>query len=75
MNNNKTDQTKFKVFIENLSYRDCIAARKEIQRICSIGKATVSHWENGKSNPSKENAGKVADLLKCSVGDLFPKYQ
>ena len=44
---------------------------KQIGAALGVSECTVSHWDNGKREPSIENIKKLAGFLGCSIGDLL----
>jgi len=47
--------------------------KKEVAEKMGVSQTVLSRWINGKSDPSLRNALKLAELLNCSVDDLYKK--
>ena len=45
--------------------------QEELAKKLGYSKGTVSNWENGYSNPSLQDAFKVAELLNDDINILF----
>jgi len=54
------------VWIAKRGYKKRYIAEK-----LGVSQTVLSRWINGHSNPSLENALKLANILKCKVDDLF----
>lgn len=50
----------------NLKY-----TQQQLAGLMGCTKATISNWENGYSNPSLEDAFKLAEILQCDINSLF----
>ena len=37
----------------------------------SVNQTAISQWEIGKSNPSSDRLPKLAEVLNCSIDELF----
>ena len=47
--------------------------KKYIADELGVSQTVLSRWISGKSNPSLENAFKLAELLRCKVDDLYER--
>lgn len=48
-------------------------SKKQIAKDLGVSNIVLSRWINGHSNPSLENALKLAEILNCKVDDLYKK--
>ncbi|WP_067725384.1 helix-turn-helix transcriptional regulator [Oceanobacillus damuensis] len=46
-------------------------SKKEVAHSLGVSHIVLSRWINGHSNPSLENALKLAELLNCTVDELY----
>lgn len=46
-------------------------SKKEVAAKLKVSNVVLSRWINGHSNPSLENAIKLAQILNCKVDDLY----
>lgn len=44
---------------------------EQLAEAVGVAKNTICQWENGKRNPSPRQILKVAQVLRCSINDLF----
>src|ERR1017187_5042670 len=38
-------------------------------------RSTISHWENGISNPDPKQLFELKEILNCEIGDLYPEQE
>ena len=43
----------------------------QLAKKLKINQATISMWERGKSNPTAKLLPKLAEILNCSIDELF----
>ena len=46
-------------------------SQEALADILGVNQTAVSQWEMGKSNPSSNKLPKLAEVLQCSIDDLF----
>lgn len=77
----KLPLTKYFANLPKASRRPVIiSAPKEelvemIAEACGKTKMTARRWLYGYTNPCQAEKEKIAELLQCSVSDLFPEVQ
>lgn len=45
--------------------------QKDISKLLNINRSTVTKWELGKSFPRADLLPKIAEILNCSIDDLY----
>jgi putative transcriptional regulator len=45
--------------------------QEELSNTLNVGRTAVTMWETGKTFPRSELLPKIAEVLKCSIDDLF----
>lgn len=45
--------------------------RKQIADAVGVSEVAVYYWENGRQKPSADKLPKLAELLGCSIDELF----
>jgi DNA-binding XRE family transcriptional regulator len=43
----------------------------ELAKMLGVGQSTIAMWETGESAPRAALLPKIAELLKCSIDELF----
>ena len=43
----------------------------EFAKSLDVGQSTVAMWENGENVPRADKLPKIAEILGCSIADLF----
>lgn len=47
--------------------------QKEFADLLEVGQSTVAMWETGENAPRTDKLPKIAEILQCSIDDLFQK--
>ena len=47
--------------------------QKELAQKMSVTQSTISAWETGRSNPTPDQLGQMADIFRCSIDYLLGK--
>lgn len=45
--------------------------QSELALLVGVNRTAVTKWESGEANPRAERLLKIADVLRCSIDDLF----
>ena len=48
-------------------------SQKELADALNISQAAVTNWERGESLPSSDKLPKIAEVLNCTLADLYGK--
>ncbi len=62
---------------ENIMFQLCNLRKKkgltqiETARLLGVGQSSVSMWEKGESTPRADLLPKIADVLGCTIDELF----
>ncbi len=46
-------------------------SQKEVAKLLDVSRSTVAMWETGKAAPTADKLPKLAEVLKCSIEELF----
>lgn len=46
-------------------------SQNEVAKLLDVSRSTVAMWETGKAAPTADKLPKLAEVLKCSIEDLF----
>ena len=65
-----------RIFAENVWLRRQMLgmSKEELAEACSCGTATINCWERGANIPPHPKMRELANILKCSIHDLFRIY-
>lgn len=58
--------------IKKLREQKNLTQKELAERVC-VERSTVAKWESGAAFPSASKLPKLAEVLGCSVADLFAK--
>lgn len=48
-------------------------SQKELADALNISQAAVTNWERGKSFPTSDKLPEIAEVLNCTLADLYGK--
>ena len=48
-----------------------LTQRQVAERIGTIGRVTVTHWETGRRTPDAQDVGALVNALNCEFDDLY----
>lgn len=48
-----------------------LMSQDELAEKMEVSQSTISMWENGGANPRADKIQKIAEVLDCTIDDLF----